>query len=225
MTRLNPEICSPLGESLPCRAGNDTVDEQKQDGSHDCADPRADIEEFVDGISEPECLRDESTDERACDANERRDDDAAGIVTRQQRLRDDPGQKPQDDPAEDAHTSSPFHSLPRNGPSDSRPANFETGRAASYEASRLRVCVKASMKGGMSLSRISSGLCSAVNLPAARAALSASGRRESFAASQPTAKKGSPRLDALLAAPRTRLVRLLALLPPSWRSLSPPSLV
>ena len=48
---------------------------------------------------------DEAPDQRPGDAEERRDDDPAGILSWKERLRDEPGEQAQDDPAEDSHSS------------------------------------------------------------------------------------------------------------------------
>ena len=57
----------------------------------------------VTEVAEAERAGDESADDRAGDADEHRDDDAAWVVAGQDHLRDGADEEAEDDPSDDSH--------------------------------------------------------------------------------------------------------------------------
>src|SRR5215211_1801745 len=99
----------PSGAAQSAAAtGDGSVSHEQHERPDDRRDPRADVEELVDRIAEAERLGDETPKDRPDDADDRRDDDPTGVVTRQEELGDDACKQAQHDPPDDSHASSSF---------------------------------------------------------------------------------------------------------------------
>src|SRR4051812_22113935 len=106
-----PPLCGLKDGSPRSPACEGAVDEQQDERTDDGRKPGAPIEELVDRVAEAERLGHESAHERAKNADDRRDDDAARVVSREDGLGDCACQEPENDPTDDPHVNTPFCSV------------------------------------------------------------------------------------------------------------------
>jgi 3',5'-cyclic AMP phosphodiesterase CpdA len=84
-------------------ADHHAVDHEQDDRTDDRRQPRADVEELVHRVGIEEHAGEEAADDRSGDPDQRGDDDSAGVVAGQDRLRDRAREQPEDDERDDAH--------------------------------------------------------------------------------------------------------------------------
>jgi predicted phosphodiesterase len=87
-------------------ADDQAVEQQQDDRADDRRQPAADVEELVHRVGVEQRAGEESADERSGDADQGRDDDPAGVVAREDRLRNRAGEQPEDDERDDPHSTS-----------------------------------------------------------------------------------------------------------------------
>src|SRR4029453_1814071 len=116
------------------------IDDEQDDRADDRGQPRADLEELVERIGIEQHPGQKATEDRADDSDDRGHDQAAGIVTGQDRLGDDSREQSQDDEGDDSHTSSLTMASP-GIPRDCRakPTAFAGHRARRSRASARSV--------------------------------------------------------------------------------------
>src|SRR5262245_18618719 len=110
-------------------------EQQEEDRADDRADPGAEVPELVDRVAEAQRPRDAAGQQRAADADQAGDDDAAGLLSGEDRLGDESGDQPDQNAADDPHGVLLAGRM-RTAPASRRPGHRSTGR---YDAERLRV--------------------------------------------------------------------------------------